>query len=612
MEMAGNERVMTVEGLAAEVASLGARVEEISERLRAIESSGRVAEMASREAAAPVSDAHEAEGRVVVPDEEGLWAWLGRNAVLPRVAAACFILVVALILRTLTDSGGVSPTLGTVLGLSYVAILFVCGWRFYAAGRTLAPVFTGCGLLLLFSLIAESRTHFSILPAWLGSTLLVGVTAAAVAVSLAYRSRPLLWFAVMGAMLVSLILDFPDTVFPAAAAILMVGLAGSLRGAAIGLDRGVRWPVLLGVMFLFFLWGFKLNFAIARARVDPVLFPLAPKLFSAWFMPAVLAFAFSFWGIAGRRIFKDIPLGGFGHLLPFAGALIMVMDGRVAMVNWWQRPQLMGVMLVFHALLLLAMVVLKHKSSGGRGSGNGFASMAVAAALMLFASFPWLFGGPSVAQIFWPLIFVVFLLLSRYTDSGNMRFLAAFIAFLVKVCGTVSGVYSGRIDGGAVNWLACLSGIVAGLGAYLWCRRNAPPQSGFFKHTDQKDYAALSFLVSGLVSLFFLSSLILARVVEILGSDAATLDCGRTILINIGAAILIVWGAIIRKDPGVAMVGIVVALIGGGKVFFFDFFGAGGVPLVMSVTSFGALAALCSVVLGDWQKMYGGQARVTG
>ena len=76
---------------------------------------------------------------------------------------------------------------------------------------------------------------------------------------------------------------------------------------------------------------------------------------------------------------------------------------------------------------------------------------------------------------------------------------------------------------------------------------------------------------------------------------------------------MLVWGKRIRKSKEIAATGIVVALIGGGKVFLSDMFHAHGLPLILSVSSFGALTALCSLVLGNWQKMcgQGGQSMET-
>src|SRR5512137_1366786 len=53
--------------------------------------------------------------------EEGIARWAGTSALLPRVSTVSFLLVVALALRTLTDSGVVGPQAGAHAGLLYAA-----------------------------------------------------------------------------------------------------------------------------------------------------------------------------------------------------------------------------------------------------------------------------------------------------------------------------------------------------------------------------------------------------------------------------------------------------------------------------------------------------------
>ena len=97
------------------------------------------------------------------PDKErqGLGDWLSRSAVLPSLAAVCFILVFALLLRTITDYGYLNLRIGSLLGLG---LCYPPDWPgcpdFMPGGSRLAPVFAGCGLLLLFSIVVESLNRF--------------------------------------------------------------------------------------------------------------------------------------------------------------------------------------------------------------------------------------------------------------------------------------------------------------------------------------------------------------------------------------------------------------------------------------------------------------------
>ncbi len=47
--------------------------------------------------------------------------WASRASLFPRLATLCFLMVIALILRTITDNAIVNPLLGMMLGMGYAA-----------------------------------------------------------------------------------------------------------------------------------------------------------------------------------------------------------------------------------------------------------------------------------------------------------------------------------------------------------------------------------------------------------------------------------------------------------------------------------------------------------
>jgi hypothetical protein len=75
--------------------------------------------------------------------------WAGRASLFPRLATLCFLMVIALTLRTITDNGIVSTLPGMGLGMGYAAALMVAGWYQYRRGSSLAPVFVACGAILM-------------------------------------------------------------------------------------------------------------------------------------------------------------------------------------------------------------------------------------------------------------------------------------------------------------------------------------------------------------------------------------------------------------------------------------------------------------------------------
>ncbi|MFN2369058.1 MAG: hypothetical protein ABR605_08950, partial [Desulfurivibrionaceae bacterium] len=78
--------------------------------------------------------------------------WLGKGLLLQKMAVVCFILVFALLLRTVSDSGYVNAVAGSLLGMAYVSILAGLGCFFYVNDRPMANVFSISGFVLLFTI----------------------------------------------------------------------------------------------------------------------------------------------------------------------------------------------------------------------------------------------------------------------------------------------------------------------------------------------------------------------------------------------------------------------------------------------------------------------------
>jgi uncharacterized membrane protein len=57
------------------------------------------------------------------------------------------------------------------------------------------------------------------------------------------------------------------------------------------------------------------------------------------------------------------------------------------------------------------------------------------------------------------------------------------------------------------------------------------------------------------------------------------------------------------RNSEIRNMAILVTIIGAVKVFLFDLMSAKGMPLVLSVLSFGIAAAVESIILGRWQRL---------
>jgi hypothetical protein len=141
---------------------------------------------------------------------------------------------------------------------------------------------------------------------------------------------------------------------------------------------------------------------------------------------------------------------------------------------------------------------------------------------------------------------------------------------------------------------------------YRWCRRRNPPEeSAFFQRIDKGDFSAVAILLAALLNAFFMLRLIVSRVLAALLAPAElnnALSCSQSVIINL-SAIALMFFAQVQRTREVRNVAILVTVIGAVNVFLYDLIRGHGMPLVISVLSFGLATAVESVILGRWQSL---------
>ncbi len=75
----------------------------------------------------------------------------------------------------------------------------------------------------------------------------------------------------------------------------------------------------------------------------------------------------------------------------------------------------------------------------------------------------------------------------------------------------------------------------------------------------------------------------------------------QSVLINVTAAVLLLL-SLMRRNKELRNVAVVITVIGAGKVFLMDMVQLKGMSLMISVFTFGLVAAFASFVLGRWNK----------
>jgi hypothetical protein len=73
------------------------------------------------------------------------------------------------------------------------------------------------------------------------------------------------------------------------------------------------------------------------------------------------------------------------------------------------------------------------------------------------------------------------------------------------------------------------------------------------------------------------------------------------VLINV-TVIVVLWLSLLKRNKEFRNVATVLLVIGAGKVVLMDMVSLKGMPLMLSVFTFGLAAAFCSFVLGRWNK----------
>jgi hypothetical protein len=281
--------------------------------------------------------------------------------------------------------------------------------------------------------------------------------------------------------------------------------------------------------------------------------------------------------------------------------LLLFMAGRVIVVNLWQHSTLLGLLALGLALAhFLAGWRLSQLDSGRCGAIGG---AMVGGAVMLALGLPELLGQVAWAMPGWALVAYGLARLSGPCNSGVVRV----ISYLYQVFGFWVGLLAGvltTVKPGALvpSLVAALAVAGCSLAQFRWCRQHPVPAGTMLSRLDPHDYSAVLLLLTGLAGCFFTGTLLLDHLAPLfLAEPANTMRCGRSLLINGGALILLLAGSR-RRRLELIWVAVALAVLGCFKVFFVDLFRGSGLPLVLSVFSFGIVAAVGSVIMGRWQK----------
>jgi len=536
-----------------------------------------------------------------LPDaSEALLSWVGRSSLLQRLSTICFLLVIALVLRTVTDNGIISLPVGSIIGMSYAAVLMFIGWRRYGRANQLAPVFTVCGTILMFAVVVEAHSRFDVLPSVPAYILLMLTGLGAAAISYIYRVPAPLAIGNIGMCLSGAAIDYPTPYFPYLGIVLLsANLLGYFKARS---QRyfWLRWILLLVTIFMITLWGIKLGMALRGGEVPMRI--LAP----AWFLPLLTVFTATYVITAFMGIIRTLPdkISRFELVLPTINAAwTFALAQYVVSATGGGMRMLGAIGVVVGAGHLAAAAWLANRDRQGAHGTNAFF---FAGSVLLGLALPEAAGNillplPLLSAVaFWAAI------MSAKWCSGSVRL----TSYLLQIYASITMAVALHVWEAPSSFLTSVvspAGIAClGLLQYRWCRNRKPPaESTFFSRVDKGDFSAVTVLLAALLSAFVMLRVILYQVAAIFFVPADlnnVLQAGRSVIINLSAIVLMFF-ALANRSRELRNVAIMLTAIGAINVFLYDLIRGHGMPLVLSVLSFGLATAVESVILGRWQKL---------
>ena len=519
--------------------------------------------------------------------------WASRASFFPRLATLCFLMVVALILRTITDNGIVNPLLGMGLGMGYSAVLMVAGWYQYRRGSSLAPVFAACGAVLMSSIVVETHARFRSLPLVPAYWTLMATGAGMAFISRQFKAFLPVSVGTLGMCFAGAAIDYPDPFFPY---LFMILLTANFLGYYAGTLKRcgwLRWTVLFVTLAMFYLWGLRLE-AVAARKITA-----APTLAPGWFLPVLTAVSIAFPTIALLGIVRSRDqISVFDFSLPTINAVGLYLAARVVVSEADGSALALSLVSILFALLHVgAAFWLAMRRIEGVPGTNTFV---VAGSVLLVLALPAALGSVPAAPVLGAAALGMAVLSDRW-GSGAVRA----TSYLLQVYAVASLVPYFLADKPAA---ASLAGMVpaavlaaAALAHYRWCRRHAPPaRSPLFGNYDRQDVSGVVTLLAALASSFFLFRGIAWHVLAGRPGGPDAFLCSQSIIINLSALGLGLY-AYLARNREIRNVAILVIAVGALKSTA-DLLGTKGVPLVLSVLSFGLAAATQSITLSRWQK----------
>ncbi len=579
------------------VAELESRVEALTASIKELQSSRGIstAEPVEKKAKSRKTDARGGTS-------EEILSWVDKSYILSRVATTSFIVAVALALRTAADSGTIDLQLGSFIGMLYALALIMYAWFAYREKSIQAPVFITWGVIILCAVVVEAHRVFATVPTEIAYVAMAVMGLVATIISRVNHVALPVFVGTLGMSFGSFAIDYPSPVFPYLVVIL--GLANLFATYATRLLRAswLRWLLFVLTLFMIQIWDLKLAIYLGKLAPENLEFSVRGLMPSIGFLGLVFA-GIALLGVLGRVQEK---VSKFDICLPVMNVCWIFLAAKYAIGQGLTTPALFGWAAMVAAIAHLAIAWwLAHRSEGG---SLGTTPFALAGGLLVAFTAPMALGHAVIASALVAVLAVGVIWLSVRRGNIGLRL----VSYLLQLYACSALVYLlWTTDGTKPSVIGALSsGLLASIAFfhYFWARRHPMVVAeGLAGSLNKNDRGAGLLLVAALFSGFFTMRVGLYQLLDMLHMATYSAFGGaQSVLINLTAAVLL-WLSLMRRNNELRNIAVIVTVIGAGKVFLMDMVQLKGMPLMISVFTFGLVAALASFVLGRWNKAKGGK-----
>lgn len=528
---------------------------------------------------------------------EEILSWVDKSYLLSRVATTSFIVAVALALRTAADSGVIDLQVGSFVGMLYGMGLIMYAWFAYKERSIQAPVFILWGTIIMCSVVVEAHRVFATVPTEMAYVAMAATGLVATIISRVHHVALPVFVGTIGMSFGSFALDYPSPVFPYL--VVIMGLANIFATYATRLLRAswLRWLLFVLTLFMIQIWDLKLAIYLARLAPENLEFSVQGVLPSIGFLGVVFS-GIALLGVLGKVQEK---ISKFDVVLPILNVCWIYLAASYAIAQGLTTSKAFGWFAVAAAGAYLGIAWWLGKRS--EGGALGTTSFALAGGLMLAFAAPMAFGHAVIAMALVALLAVGLAWVSVKRSNLGLRLVSYLLQFyactaLVFLLWTTDGTKPSVVGALSSGLLAVIA-----FSHYFWARRHPQASSEtMMGKLNKNDRGAGVLLIAALFSGFFTMRVGLYQTLDFLHSATHSAFGGaQSVLINVTAAVLLLL-SLMRRNRELRNVAIIVLLIGAGKVFLLDMMQLKGMSLMISVFTFGLVAALASFVLGRWNR----------